>query len=249
MKRNIPGIYNYCDRWCKRCNYKNRCAVYADSVNDTMEEKDISNQAYWNKISKNLKKGLKILHKAAEKYGVDLDNIPREEEEQIVKEQNEIRQLVMEHRLIKNCDRYSKLTYGLMHDEEFWQQKGNDLIAEINCNLVDEENGNAQLALISNCRETIQWYKDFIGIKFRRALSGKIEFTDLHDPVQNDSNGSARVAMICLERTKKAWKRLFELIPDEDQILPVLALLSQIERIAHEEFPQAGQFQRPGFDD
>ncbi len=25
----IPGIYNYCDRWCERCPFTDRCMNYA----------------------------------------------------------------------------------------------------------------------------------------------------------------------------------------------------------------------------
>lgn len=25
----IPGIYNYCDRWCERCAFTSRCLTYA----------------------------------------------------------------------------------------------------------------------------------------------------------------------------------------------------------------------------
>lgn len=27
--RFIPGIYNYCDRWCERCPFTMRCMLYA----------------------------------------------------------------------------------------------------------------------------------------------------------------------------------------------------------------------------
>ena len=27
--RCIPGIYNYCDRWCERCAFTSRCSNYA----------------------------------------------------------------------------------------------------------------------------------------------------------------------------------------------------------------------------
>jgi hypothetical protein len=32
--RHIPGIYNYCDRWCERCSLTARCLTFA------MEEDD-----------------------------------------------------------------------------------------------------------------------------------------------------------------------------------------------------------------
>ena len=25
----IPGVFNYCDRWCERCPFSSRCRVYA----------------------------------------------------------------------------------------------------------------------------------------------------------------------------------------------------------------------------
>ena len=30
----IPGIYNYCDRWCERCPFTSRCMVYAMGEED-----------------------------------------------------------------------------------------------------------------------------------------------------------------------------------------------------------------------
>ena len=26
----ISGIHNYCDRWCERCEFTNRCSVFAE---------------------------------------------------------------------------------------------------------------------------------------------------------------------------------------------------------------------------
>jgi len=26
----IPGIYNYCNRWCERCLYTEKCRLFAD---------------------------------------------------------------------------------------------------------------------------------------------------------------------------------------------------------------------------
>jgi hypothetical protein len=50
----------------------------------------------------------------------------------------------------------------------------------------------------------------FIGVKLRRALDGRDrpihgEEGDEDDPVQNDWNGSAKVALISIERSIDAW--------------------------------------------
>ena len=29
----IPGIYNYCDRWCERCAFTARCMNFAMGLN------------------------------------------------------------------------------------------------------------------------------------------------------------------------------------------------------------------------
>src|SRR5438128_7391496 len=43
----ISGIYNYCDRWCERCQFTSRCFLYAteqaDSDLDDPEVRDIRN--------------------------------------------------------------------------------------------------------------------------------------------------------------------------------------------------------------
>ena len=33
-ERLIPGIYNYCDRWCERCSFTSRCLNFASSEED-----------------------------------------------------------------------------------------------------------------------------------------------------------------------------------------------------------------------
>ncbi|MCB0550950.1 MAG: hypothetical protein KDD19_25495 [Phaeodactylibacter sp.] len=37
QQSNIPGIYNYCDRWCERCSFTSRCLLYAQEQELTEE--------------------------------------------------------------------------------------------------------------------------------------------------------------------------------------------------------------------
>jgi len=48
-QNNIPGIYNYCDRWCERCNFTSKCANYS-ITNEKFSEKemDLENIIYLN---------------------------------------------------------------------------------------------------------------------------------------------------------------------------------------------------------
>jgi len=49
----IPGIYNYCDRWCERCAFTSRCLTFKQSKEKfgDPDTSDINNAAFWEKLS------------------------------------------------------------------------------------------------------------------------------------------------------------------------------------------------------
>jgi hypothetical protein len=51
-KRFIPGIYNYCDRWCERCPQTSRCLNFSllEKEFSDPETQDIRNEVFWRKI-------------------------------------------------------------------------------------------------------------------------------------------------------------------------------------------------------
>src|SRR5687768_2257063 len=61
-ERFIPGIYNYCDRWCERCGFTSRCRVFADEGKlrariergeeavESEEPSDDANAAFWDML-------------------------------------------------------------------------------------------------------------------------------------------------------------------------------------------------------
>ena len=65
-----------------------------------------------------------------------------------------------------------------------------------------------------------------------------------------DSNGSAKVALIAVDRCLLAWQKLLQYLTDaEDEIISLLALLQKIRNIGEETFPMARKFKRKGLDD
>lgn len=42
----IPGIHNYCDRWCERCYFTSRCRVYEKLDESDTEANDINNKQF-----------------------------------------------------------------------------------------------------------------------------------------------------------------------------------------------------------
>ena len=64
-----------------------------------------------------------------------------------------------------------------------------------------------------------------------------------------DSDGSAKIALIAMDRSISAWAGLREALGDEaDGILDLLASLTKLRSAAEGVFPKARAFVRPGFD-
>ena len=80
----IPGIYNYCDRWCERCTMTAKCLTYAqeqsakEETTDS-ETNDISNEKFWESIHMSFQVALELLYEDARRRGIDPDNLPEVE--------------------------------------------------------------------------------------------------------------------------------------------------------------------------
>jgi hypothetical protein len=67
------------------------------------------------------------------------------------------------------------------------------------------------------------------------------------DPVQNDWNGSAKVALISIVRGIDAWNTIARFTGDPDAA-HIAKQLHGLRPEVEEEFPNAWRFVRPGFD-
>ncbi len=100
----IPGIYNYCDRWCERCPLTSRCLVYATEQDETDSPKthDITNEEFWRQLRVILHKTFELIPGWATQAGVDLN--ASEEHRPRPKGKN---QLVDHHPLPKAAKKYA----------------------------------------------------------------------------------------------------------------------------------------------
>ncbi|HSU68227.1 MAG TPA: hypothetical protein VLJ39_15215 [Tepidisphaeraceae bacterium] len=116
-------------------------------------------------------------------------------------------------------------------------------------------NPMAEFNDIEDAVEIVGWYQHQIEVKLVRALSGledldTEEDEDTREFARHDSDGSAKVALIGIDRSLAAWARLREHFADErDQILDTLVLLDRLRRGVEALLPKARSFKRPGFDD
>jgi len=224
----ISGIYNYCDRWCERCPLTSRCLVYATEQedDDSPESRDIRNEAFWRKLGTILQQTREMIVEWAKEAGVDLNGAAEDDEARGKRK----RQLVDNHPLTKAGKKYANAATDWLR--EFDQ--------------------TVELSDLEDAREVIQWYQYQIAVKTMRALSGRKEELEEDPEIMDfpkDSDGSAKVALIGIDRSIAAWRMMQLSLPERgESIVPLMLQLERLRQRLEKSFPQAREFIRPGFD-
>jgi hypothetical protein len=245
----ITSIYNYCDRWCERCTFTTRCRNFESTSKLSSEELDINNEAFWNNISSNFTKAIDMLHEAAKKHGIEIKPMEQEKAQAYEKKEAFIKTSVNNHALSKLCRLYQKAAIPFLKKSEGMADKTRELVSGLRMGIKTEEEVTYTIADMGDCFQILEWYLFFIDAKLQRALHGKLE-DDEDDNIQTDSNGSAKIALIAIKRSINALLKLYKLTPaNEDILLHLLTLSSELEKTVLIEFPNVMQFKRPGFDD
>ena len=237
----ISGIYNYCDRWCERCPLTSRCLVFATEQvdhNGSAQSHDVNNEAFWHKLSSILVETQELIGAWTKEAGLDSPYVPDDE----VRPRKRKRQLVDNHPLARAGKKYANAASDWFR--EFDQTVG---ISD----LCDAEREPSEQ--LEDAREVIQWYQYQIAVKTMRALSCRDDGWEdepemAHFP--KDSDGSAKVALIGIDRSMAAWRWLQLSLPERaDSIVPLILQLERLRQRVEKHFPEAREFVRPGFDE
>jgi hypothetical protein len=130
---------------------------------------------------------------------------------------------------------------------------------------------------VRDVADIIRWYQFFIAVKLIRALNRPTpvdegsddqddlsfdflspeetnEFVDYDAVISRahrmDSNGSAKVALVAIDRSTAGWRALQLSRPETAQpIKPILVELDRLRRLTETRFPHARDFIRPGLDE
>lgn len=250
-KKFISGIHNWCDRWCERCPFVSRCAVGAAEAAMPDEAKDMNNEAFWQALADSFAKTKEMLYKAAKVHGIDLDNIPEEELEQSRREEEELSERSMQHPITVLAMSYSDAGHAWLQSNAL-KEKADAAVKEMEMGIRDIDDGEREFLQINECLEVIQWYLHFIAAKCYRLNTETDEnaFWEQYPPSERSYNGTAKIALIAIERSISAWALLMEMLPgEEDAIVDLPAMLQRLKRMIEAEFPDAWSFIRPGFDE
>lgn len=247
----ISGIYNYCNRWCERCAFTSRCLNYEigeEEFKDTAA-RDLNNKAFWEKLHSIFQQTMEMINELAAERGVDLNSID------IESASNEISKRLEEsedHELSLSARYYSEMVNRWFEAEyPSFEQKQDELNTMLNLGISSDKQ-YAAADEISDAVEIIRWYQNQIYVKLMRALTQE-EFPDTQEDnntLQRDSNGSALVALIGIDRSIGAWGKLQEYFTAKtDSLLDILVHLNRLRQMTEKAFPDARNFKRHGFDD
>jgi hypothetical protein len=243
--RFIPGIYNYCDRWCDRCSLPSRCLNHALELEPSgpMAHQDLPPGAFWEKFETALKEASELIVEMAQEQGLDLSRVEMEAAQRAKRPPTPQRFL-----LVKAAQDYEPMVDRWFESQTAAvQAKGEELLQQLRLGVAEPER---EAAMIFDAVEVIRWYQPFIYAKLRRAIDQEPEAParGTENP-QSDANGSVKAALIALDRSLAAWAELHRHFPDKtDDLLPVLVHLDRLRRDAETAFPRARHFVRPGFD-
>ncbi len=261
----ISGIYNYCDRWCERCPFTSRCMVYAtesaESISDDPESHDLNNAKFWQKLEGIFRETHALILEWAEEMGVDLESA---EAEAAIAERAQQREEAKEHPLSVSARHYAETVQQWFKDEFAVEENVHDDIS-------GEANSAEEDINVSDAVEVIRWYQFFIAAKTYRALMGLEDtgdedvsdididpFSDDDDDDEDvllraachDSDGSAKIALIAIDRSSSAWRVMQNALPEKtESTVPILIELEKLRRGIEQIFPRARDFVRPGFDE
>jgi hypothetical protein len=245
----ISGIYNYCDRWCERCPFTSRCMTYALSEDeiDNPQTQDITNKAFWDKLHEIFQVTFEMLKETADEMGIDLNAIDHEE---IDRQTEHVHKTAKEQPYSQAAMKYIKMADKWFNsNKNLLEEKAQELQTLVEAQIPGTKPDHDALK-IQDCLEIVRWYQHQIYVKLCRAASGMIrgELED-NEYFPEDANGSAKVAIIGIERSMAAWAGLLNQFPQQERtILDLLVKLKRLLQNVDKAFPDARAFVRPGFD-
>lgn len=263
----IPGIYNYCDRWCERCLYTAKCMTFAMEKTMVEEieaqkrrEKSMEeNKEFWAQVTKTIEDAadlideeLPLMNKNDSFLFDDEDN--DEDVDEAMKEHEANREKAKNNGLTKAAEKYQEAS------RLWFKERKEILVQEYNPDTLDFKVSypglvnERELNQLTESVDVILWYQNQIYVKIIRALSSyyeEIADGDYFEGFPKDSDGSAMVALMGIDRSIGAWSYLLRTLspPEKETIKPMVRLLLWLKKELEKQFPEVMNFVWPPKED
>ncbi len=221
----IVGIYNYCDSWCDRCAFTSHCRVFADA----------------RKMEATLDPNLELVAMAPE-HPLDAPPPPPPWLQELLDEINEASHTRLQE------DAYPRRQLRAVPEREAIDRRAEDYSRRARGWLNDRGLGLSPEG--GDPRAVIGWFHMMIHVKAMRALQGLAEDDPSERNWPADHDGSAKVALIGIDRSHTAWLDLVDVgLASASDAAPFIEDLVWLRAALERTFPKARTFVRPAFDE
>lgn len=252
----LSGVFNYCDRWCERCLFIERCRVGVAEIAFRKEFPRVSegeDEAVMRCVTKSFEEAFRMIAEEAERLGISLDDLESEGEEAM--KGKVTFEDMDEHPLVVMATEYLKEAMEKLQrvfSEERLAGKIGEWERDFSLGLKDEDAVRRESDLLRDAREVARWYLMQIGVKLRRCLVA-VETVRNGDEMEadlavDDRDVSGRLALKGLERSMGAWKVIGDLLLDSDGVEDFVILLGRIRQGLIREVPSVVEYRLPYFE-
>ena len=223
IEEKISGIHNYCDRWCERCHFQQRCDVFHDvkaleAGNFTPFEPSTSNP--WT-------------------ADVGMNSEMPSEKAEAAKEYRLLEIRTIAHPISARAVEYGNAVRAALQIRTPMDMTNDPVVA-----IAWETVQFGALPIRSKSRRAVHELVD------AEADDDAVDRTLDPRGIQSDGNGSAKVARLLIGESIAAWRVLGDPADETPyRTAHMIRLLRTLDAELHRAFPFCMEFVRPGFDD
>jgi len=260
MHENISGIYNYCDRWCEKCLYTNRCLLFKQEaereIKHLLKDENESDSEHYSKLlADELEDAEKLFSQNPDTEDF-LDSLDDDEDfdfdEEGENDEDDFEEFLDENKT--DSDDKKKEFNPLIHLTEEMFKEQDTYYNVIKAHFPDEvEKYNPEDPLIKNL-QILSWYVPQITVKMRMCFWGKKQSekakSKLSKEIEEEMlNVSSRIVYLGINNILTALNELRTLRKEiETETVLFISTLKIIRQMFLDEFPKAETYKRPYFD-
>jgi len=241
---SIPGIYHYCDLWCERCAFQDRCTRRHDQLAfERLLEPDHAGLDTWLCDWERDVSGDEFYLLSPSERSAFLDILERREPP-VTEDEYQRAQTSLDQKTIR------RQRHPLARAAAAYEHAVRDEIRRLCDHLYPAETWRVDRAL-----ETVARHAGRITTRAVRAAGGLVGGLFGHETpeqlrgVHSDANGCAKALLLLIDESIDAWQVLTSEPKAAELESQMLFRLDTVRRLVVEHFPRAMEFVRPGFDE
>lgn len=247
--RFIKGIQQYCDNWCERCAFTERCFRFVqkrameDEAGFDPTDPEHENKQMVRTLHNSFELAAEFIERGAAEHGIDIHSAEFQADlEDTDDDHEQCFQAARSHPLTQAAEEYAFAV------QEWFDRAGAELEKRIQQAPRSEEIHPDQLQPedVQDAVEIIRWDQF-------RAVATLVGILSIEDPeglLTEHHNGKIKSILLGLDRSLLAWGKVQLFWPQSArQIMHFASLLSELRLWMEQAFPEARDFLRPGFDE